>query len=458
MEMKETADQPTLPFESPRGAHGIPVTSGPIIPSRPKPQPPVRPHENGPAAKILIAVCLLGVIYGTQSALRRVAAEWLIREGSAESLEWATKLTPENPLAWRRLARTRSDSVAALRRAAELAPGESQSWVDLALALEAQRDFDGAERALERAAGLDPGFLPRWSLANLHLRQGREEEFWAATRDAIQADRSQLPLAAALSWRAFDDPDLVLERAVPNDAQSLQAFLYYLIRRGDIPALTKVWLRYEPSVRAADVPILAELLSDLLVAGEVELALSMWNTLIDRDLLEFQPLDALNGPFLTNSGFERRITGLGFDWKASSTSGVTRVQRLRRGLEKTIEIQLSGGQEESALLLEQAAPAPADADLVLRFTYATQRLPFETGLVWRVRDRLTGTVLAETGSLEASEEKWTSGELAVRTSGDTRLVAVEFSYERAPGTDRYRGNVALRSAMLVRANGGELPN
>ncbi len=448
MGMKDSADQQTLPFEPQRD--GIPVNTASVIPPRSKPASPVRRRRNGPAARVLIAVCLLGAVYGIQSAVRRASAEWLIRDGSAESLEWAVRLAPDNPLAWRRLARMQQDGTEALRRAAALLPGESQSWVDLALELEAHHDLDGAERALERAATVDAGFLPRWALANFYLRLQREEDFWAAIRDAIRSDRSRTPMAAALCWRAFDDADMILERGVPDDPESLQAFLHYLIGRGDIEALTQVWRRYEPSVRADDVPVLADLLEDLLADGEADLALSIWNSLIDRGLLDFQPIDPVNGPFLTNGDFGLRITGLGFDWNALPASGVTRFQRMRRGLDRAIEIQLSGGQEEYTLMLEQTAPVPEDADLLLRYSYATQRLPFETGLVWRIRDLRTQRILAETSSLEASEESWNSGELEFHTPSGSRLLAVELSYERAPGTDRYRGSVVLRSVELAR--------
>lgn len=457
MEMKESADQQTLPFEPHAGDGGLPVDTAAVIPPRPKPEPPVRDRSNGLGGRILIAVCLLGAAYGLQSAVRRTAAEWLIRDGGAENLAWAVRLTPDNPLAWRRLARTQQDGTEALRRAAELLPNEAQAWVDLALELEAQGDLAGAESALDQAAAVDPGFLPRWSLANFHLRQGREEEFWGAIREAIRSDRSQTPMAAALCWRAFDDPDLILERAIPDDPASLQSFLYHLIGKGDINALEKVWRRYEPHVRAADVPVIADLLDDLVAAGEVDLALSMWNALIGRGLLEFQALDPVSGPFLTNADFGLRLTGLGFDWKTTPTPGILRSQPLRRGFDKTLEIELSGGQEEYTLLLEQTAPVPADAELILRFSYATRRLPVATGLVWTLRDPRSGRALARSEALEASEDNWSSGELRVRTQPGLRLLSVQLSYERARGVERYRGLVALRSVDLVRAADEERP-
>ena len=448
--MKEPADQLAAPIELQSVARGNPITAGPLNPPRPKPEPPVRPRSNGLAGWVLIAVSLIAVVYGFQSAGRRAAAELLTRDGSPDKLALAVKIDPANALAWRRVARTQANGVEALRKAAELLPGESEPLIDLALELEAQQDFAGVEQALQQAAAVDPGFLPRWSLANFYLRRQREEEFWTAIRAAVVADHSQTHKVAALCWRVFDDLGLILERAIPDDAEALRSFLYYLIERGDMTAVATVWERYEPNLRAADTPVLADLLDELLVVGEVDLALSVWNAMIDHGLLEYQRLSLPDGPYLTNADFGIRVSGLGFDWKVAPAAGVTRFQRANQNGEKTIDIRLSGGQHESTLLLTQIVPVPDDEELVFGYDYVSQQLPFETGMVWRVRDQLSGRVLAESSSIDAAEDLWNRGELTFRAPKGVRLLRLELGYERAAGTSRFQGSFVLRSLDLRR--------
>lgn len=451
--MKESAEQPTASSAKKTLPPGIPIANGPLIPPRPRPEPPIRERSNGPAGWALVAVCSVAILYGAVAGVRRIAAELLIERGGRDQFELAAKLAPGNSLAWERLAALETDGADAHYRTAELRPGDAVPWVDLALELERRRDFDKAEEALHYAESIDPGFLPRWTLANFYLRQGREDEFWSAIQSAIAADHTQTPMAAALCRRAFDDPALILERAVPDDPESLRAYLRYLIREGDLEALQPVWARYEANVSEADLPALTNLLDDLLFAGEVDLAISIWNRLIDAALLDYRPLAVPGGPYLTNPNFATRVAGIGFDWRVTPAAGVTRFQRLNQGRERTIEIRLSGGQPEYTLLLTQIVPVPADSELVFTYEYATQQLPFLTGIGWRIRDHLSERILAESDSAEAAEDYWNTQQMLFRTPEETRLLRVELQYERAPGTDRYRGSFVLRTLDLQRADG-----
>lgn len=449
--MKEPAEN-TLESPAPQPAGtGIPISIGPVIPPRPRPDPPHRNRRNGPADWVLIAVCLIAVVYGLQSAGRRTAAELLIRSGSLEQLELAAWIDPDNVLAWRRLARSREDGADALRRSASLEPNDAGPWIELGLELETQQNLEGAERAMLRAAEADSGFLPRWTLANFYLRQGREEDFWKAIRATMVADPSQSDIAAALCWRAFGDSDLVLERAIPDDPEALRTYLGYLLENQKLAAIGPVWERLEPNLRAADLAVAADILDELLLAGDVELALMVWNGLVGHELIEHQPLALPDGPYLTNSDFSAQVSGIGFDWKVTAAQGVRRSQSVDAGLERMLEIRLSGGQDEYAVLMTQVALALPGEEMAFSYEYATQQLPFKTGMGWTIRDHLSEEVLADTESVEAAEDFWNSGQLVFRVPKESRLLRLELRYRRAPGTDRYRGRFVVRSLSLQRA-------
>ncbi len=431
---------------------GKPIPSDVAVkPPRPKPEPPIRRRRNTVSDWVLVAICLAGALYGMQSALRRAAGEMLLSGGSLERAELATRITPDNPLAWKRLARTLPDGAAALRRAADLQPGAAEPWIDLALELESNHDLDGAEQALQHAAALDARFTPRWALANFYLRRGREDDFWTSIRGAVAADPARTPSAAALCWRAFDDPDQILERAIPAEPEPLRAYLSYLIDERRLAALPQVWERFEPNLGAADLPLMADLLDDLLAAGDVDFALAVWRSMLSRGLLDYQPPALPDGPYLTNADFAGSVSGVGLDWRLAPAPGVGRGRRAEPGAQPSLELLFSGNQSERTLLLAQVVPVPEGEDLTFTFEYTTRLLPVATGVGWRVRDHVSEGVLAEAIALPAAEERWERGELRFRAPAGVRLARLELFYERASGPERHEGRLMLRGLDLKRA-------
>ena len=422
-----------------------------IKPPRAKPLPPRRPRRNSVGELALIAVCLLAAAYGLQSAVRRAVAEALIGRGSPDEVELAVRLTPDNPVAWMRLALTQDDGVEALRRAAALQPGDGAGWIRLALELEAQGDIAGAEEAALRAAEADRGFEPLWTLAGFYLRQGRDEEFWRYIRAAVAARPERTPAAAALWWRLLDDPAEIWAKAAPEEPAALRHYLAYLVGRGRYEALPAVWDRVGPGAAPSDAAMAAELLESLLAAGEVDLALKVWNSLTARRLIELERLSPAEDRFLTNGSFAARISGIGFDWRLDPAPGVFRLQPLLQGSEPSLEIRLSGGQEERTLLLSQVAPLLEGERFVFHCRYVTQQLPPRTGLRWAARDHRTGRILAESEPIEAAEEFWGGSVFAFATPPGVRLVRIELSYQREPETELFQGRFVMRSAELVRA-------
>ncbi len=427
----------------------------PVAAPRPKPDPRRAPQRRSPASALLAVGVLLVCVLGVVSGGRRLAGEAWIGDPSRASLERATAWLPDNPAGWMKLAAlaAREDgepgaAIDPLGRLIELRPEDSAARVEMALALESVGNLGETEQRLLEAAEIDPGFAPRWSLANFFLRQGREDDYWEWTQRSLRADFQQLPAVMDLCWRAFDDGDLILEKGVPDIPNVNRAYFEYLIDSRELGSMLTIWPRLEPDLTAADLPNVSLYLDRLLLADQVEQAVEVWNRMCERQFLPFQKLSLDDGPFLTNGDFKGRISGLGFDWKIPPAEGVTRIQSRNEDGEFAFEIRLSGGQAEYTQLLLQLAPVRPGVRYVLIYEYATQQLPAETGIGWVVRDGRTEQVISEPAPLENAEKFWYETSFSFDVPADVSLLRLELKYQRVPGTTRQRGRLVMRNLRL----------
>ena len=427
----------------------------PIAPPREKPAPRQVKERRSAASRLVAAAGLLVCVTVAVLLAREVLAEAWVARGSRESLERAIAWSPSNRIGWFKLAALEareSGKPAAgleyLQRAAELGANDGTSRIELSLALEAAGNVGEAETTLLAAADVEPGFLPRWALANFYLRQGRTDDYWKWTGEAVKANPRLLSTAMNLSWRAFDDGELILERGVPNTPEVNRAYFSYLIDTNRLGSLLAIWPRLEADLKVFDVPNVALYLDQLLLADQVERAVEVWNALCTRGYVPFQALSLEEGPYLTNGDFSSRINGLGFDWKVPQAEGVTRVQTETGPGQAALEIRLSGAQPEYTQLLMQMTPIEPGRRYVLIYEYATQQLPAETGIGWIVRDGRTEQVIAEPAPLENAEDFWYETSFGFDAPEDVRLLRLELKYQRVPGTTRQRGRFVMRNLRL----------
>lgn len=437
-----------------------PSPAASAVPCAP-PAPPPRAKPSAPgrrksAAGLVVALVAAAAIVSIAAGVgRRALAESWIASGALDNLERATRWLPANQTGWTKSAalqsRAEGDPAAAVEaweRAVELRGRDVQARVELGLALEGAGNHSGAEQVLLEAAEVDPGFLPRWTLANYYLRVGLTDEYWTWTSRAVEADPRRLPAAMDLSWRAFGDADLILERGVPDEPSVNRAYFKYLIDRDRLGPMRAIWPRLEPDLVPGDVPDAAVYLDRLLLSDQVASAVEVWNSICRKRYVPYRPLSLGEGPYLTNGDFSGRITGLGFDWKVPAAEGVTRVQTQTNSGENGLEIRLSGAQPEYTQLILQIIPIRPARRYVLIYEYATQQLPSETGIGWVVRDSRTEQVIAEPASLENAEDFWYETSFSFDAPEDVGLIHLELKYERIPGTTRQRGRFVMRRLRL----------
>ena len=99
-----------------------------------------------------------------------------------------------------------------LRAAVAANPRDSAAWIELGLAAEREHEFVEAARSFAQAEKVDRRYLPAWSSANFHFRQGNAENFWdAAARAAAMIYDDPRPLVD-LADHMEPDPVIALGR------------------------------------------------------------------------------------------------------------------------------------------------------------------------------------------------------------------------------------------------------
>jgi hypothetical protein len=423
-------------------------------PPRPKPAAPQRRAEKPVIGAVLIFALALLAAFSLQSALRRaLSAYWGSWAGSAALAE-AAALDPLNPVVRRRAAfldAQRSgdpgEAIPGLSEVVERTPLNLTPRLELAATLQAAGKDDEAEAVLLEAAKLDQGYRPRWSLTNFYLRKGRIDDFWESARQTLLAYPESAPMVLGLCWRAFGDSTLILDKAVPDSPEVYRRYFAYLLQQERLDALDELWPKLAPVMEARDVPMASLFLDRLILAQEVEPAVQVWNHLCRESFLSYIPLNYPDGPYLTNGDFAARVSGVGFDWKIPPAAGVFRVQRPTDFGTRALEVRLSGGQSENALLVSQVVPLPVGRYL-FRYEYATQGLPRLTGLFWVVRDNQTERVLARSPIIDAAEDYWNTLSFLFDAPEDVKFFRLEFRYALAEGTTKHRGRYVMRHAAV----------
>lgn len=420
---------------------------------RAKPEPPLPRHYPHVFVLPVVMLASLAAIFLFQGAIRSALSESWIAGGTMASLERATVIASNNPLAWLRLGLRQSkdgDAVTAamsLEQVVHLSPSNSSSRIALGLELERAGRLAEAEKALLDAAAVHNGFAPRWSLTNYYQRRNDWEQVWRWANEAIRSDPSQLVVVASLCWRANVDPATILDRVIPDLPGTNRAYFGYLYDLGRLDAMRQAWGRFSKEATTSESRLALQYIDRLIAAGFITEAVESWNLLCDRALLPHAPIDPVQGRYLTNPYFLTDPSGNGFDWRSEIHRGISWYREAPVRDRGALEFRLSGAQTNGITMLAQSIPAVSGV-YRLGFEFATQGMPIYTGVGWRVSDLHTKEVLRPFESLNNAEGFWDTDSLTFSVPEGTKAIALELLYQDQDLGTRRLGSVRLRNLGL----------
>jgi tetratricopeptide (TPR) repeat protein len=405
------------------------------------------------AANILVTAVACFALYWS---MRFGVADWLSLSSTEAQVMRATQLAPGNAGAWLHLADLRAlgegDALGPLRRALAASPQNSMIWIRLGLELEGSGRYQEAERCLLRAAALDRDFIPVWTLTNYYFRRADAARFFTAARRTLSFGRGDPDPVFRLCWSITDDGGQILHEAIPDRAETLAAYMAWLVRRNQTddgaPVAQLLLQRFPQQGRAA----LLEYCDRLIAMRRIDAAMALWNDMNRRGAVEAgvaAPGRIVNGEFRSPP-----MNG-GFDWRIGSASGVE-----ADWSDGGLNLAFSGSQPDHCDLVSQLAPLAPGRTWRLRYTFQSSGLEAGAGLHWNAADAASGERFAPPLSqFTLTPRDFTSspsgGEfdfVIPPTAADSpRLTRLALVYDRQPGSAPMQGWVRLQRVSVEEA-------
>ena len=394
---------------------------------------------------LLIAAAIVAACYSVLLA----RAAYLFDQNTAASVQQAAELVPYNARYLAHEAAWNPDRQASLlERTTALNPFDSESWIQLGLLAEFDRnDPQTAERLYLKAADVNHMFLPKWTLTNFYFRRRNDSRFFQWARDTLTITPYSPDPVFTQMWSLAPDAAKI-EAAIPERPRILLQYAVFLSSTNRFRAIPAAVQRLVRAVGASDPhawgrdDLLPGIEDRMLAAGDLDSASGVWAAMTHAGWIHASVPTPAHP--LTNGDFNRRSYGHGFDWAAAlSVPGINidpypDLQEMR--------ITFSGQQPENCELLRQYAPVEPGAEYQLQWKATAGGLSTPSGLVWRlrgVREDAAGYVSPDL--LDANAE-W-----RFRAPG-ANLCLLTLEYARPAGMTIASGTVTLHSVSMIRTN------
>jgi O-antigen ligase len=331
---------------------------------------------------------------------------------------------------------------AALDAALRLNPRDSATRIEAGLRAEIAGDYKQALQHLEESARIDKGWLPRWTLANFHLRAGDPEGFWrwGNLASAHAGNGVNLQPLFRLASNLESDPETVARQLLTErNPEAARSFIRHVLESD--PRQTR-GLRHAAVhllTAGTQVPdrnyVVAAVERFLAAKTDADTPWELWKSMVDRGWLP------------AGAGQDFNITPPlreGFDWRTYPIDGI--VLSPNPGL---MTVSMSGNQAEASWPpLQRVARVEPNTKYRLRLEYSTEGMRTPSGLRWRITDEVAGKELLHSSMLATSDGQFRE-EFLEFTASSSKLIRLQLVCTREPGTRRTTGSIRFRAAELI---------
>ncbi len=289
-------------------------------------------------------------------------------------MEWAARLTPQNPHIHRLLARyyltdpNNPDFDRALYnadRAVTLSPQDYRNLLVKAEVLEVLGDKLGAEALIQKALELAPNyFAPNWQMANILIRQGKIQQSAPYFRVSLQAHPEQTKRYLEIFSQLGGGNVALMRSLLPDTPVARNHLLIFLMEQKDYLGAAAQWKTMPVQEREGYLG--RSILTNLLKNGHYHEGFQFWKELTGRFEAE---------PGLRNGRFEEQISedGYEFDWKFTDYKGV-RLERDSAPTGFSLKLSYSDLGNSSFEHLTQSVLVKPNSSYLLRFKAKAEKL------------------------------------------------------------------------------------
>lgn len=375
-------------------------------------------------------------------------------DGTTAGLRRAAEILPRDADIASRLALRRVDDGeespdvdAALLKATELNPLNSEILMTRGLRAELRGNIPEAEKLLVQAAGVDHQFKPSWTLANFAVRADRMDHFWPMIKRCLEIEPFGFDPDSIfdLVWKVSDDAKQIQSLFPPRSAKTLR-YLAFLVGSNRTDASVALWpiaLEALDSSIGSDLAVAHNFPAFLIEKGRTPVAVRAWNQLVDRNFVHSGKLDPSSGALLADPQFSfERNTGI-FSWQVAQTDNIFPAPDF-----SALRFELDGNQAQSVVLASTSTLVVPGRNHKLSWQADGTRLNLATDLGFYLRIiRPDGKPVAECPPLL---ENHGAGSCTFAAGKEDEMFRLELGYSRAQGTSRATGTIEI-SAVKVEA-------
>ncbi len=415
---------------------------------------------RSPLQKLLVSlVCLaLTGLYAAR-VVRTYLAGVAANSYRAADLERAARLAPGNAEYEHALGLQLSTSpenypraITSLERAVALNPQNGAYWLDLASVYQLAGEPERQRPALESALAAEPNNPDvAAEAANYFLADGDTARSLSLLRRTLRQDPSAAESLLPVFWRAIGDPKMLLEKAIPPDADNQLAFLHLATTQNDPDAARAAW----EGLLASKQPFAPQrgffyfdyLIHDHDVA-ELERG---WKELgrNSASIADYQPGENR----IVNGGFELPVLNAGLDWRYEAVEHVTssiEENDVHSGT-RALHLFYDGNASYNAGWREYVIVEPGAAYQFSAWVKSDNILS-SSGPRFSIADAITGVPLfLSEDVLDTHPWREIRGRFQIPAGTDL----AEIRITRAPANSKIHGDVMIDDIRLVRDESGD---
>jgi tetratricopeptide (TPR) repeat protein len=376
--------------------------------------------------------CLLFVFFALKWYLANTVSS---RAEQKELAQLAADLAPGDPQSYYALAMLDEKSflpedlpksLAEFEKAAALSPNDYRLWSALGRARERGGDAEGAELALRKASQLAPHYSQvQWTLGNVLLRRGKTGEAFTEIRKAVESDSSFANPALSIASQIFDGDAARISQALGDSPQAKSALSAFLARQKRFDEAFRAWNSLsENDKRETYKQSSDELLKQLLQAKKFRDALDVQTQIGAPDAVKPVPEK------ITNAGFETGVsTGSPsvFEWQiadgAQPAIGVDDKQKSGGNYSLVIAFNSPNGQDFR--VVQQTVVVSPNKTYKFEVSFRSD-LKTSAAVKWEIVDAADGKVLAATQAVPSNSD-WSKLTITFSTAPATEAVTLRMA-------------------------------
>jgi len=391
------------------------------------------PIEGARAKLVLLVVSLAAAILIFQAG-EIWLADHRINSGNPEQMERGAALLPGNADAWDLLGRfyqwdfmhsDMSRAIVNYQKAVQKNPLSAHYWMDLASAYEATGDDVRAQQAFEHAKAVYPTSAEvAFHYGNFLLREQKYPEAYNELRQAVQTDRTLLPLVISRTWRASGDVNQLLDHVLPAEVDAyLQALDFFGSVHEVEPALA-IWDRLLKLGRFVPLARTFPLLDELIREDRADDARRVWREALGAAGLP--RMEPARDSLIWNGDFQPEFSngGLGWRWDATPGAAIDFDFQARPNNSRAVRLDFSGGHNVSLSAPFEFVPVEANRGYHFHAYMRTEQITTESGLRFSITDPNHPNALNVLTDNFTGSRPWTAVEADLSTGPETHFLLV----------------------------------